>query len=166
MVPMPRFSTVAGISMPDERQAVLHHEAFSVVRTVPLGAAPAAADPAGRFGRVSGRMENDVLIVESSGYLPSAWGLGIEEMHGGAVIPSSDRKTVTERFAATPDGRTLIYTYTLYDPVYMTQPHTGRVELTRVPDDVELYAYDCDAESAAMWSRDRADARLRVGDGR
>lgn len=150
----------------DQGRAVLHHEAYAVVRTVPLTGAPKAADPAGRFGRVSGRIENDVLIVESARYRRSAWGLGIEEMHGGAIIPSSDRKTVTERFSATPDGRTLVYTYTLYDPAYMTAPHTGRVELTRVPDDVEMYEYDCDTESAAMWSRDRSDPSLRVGDER
>ena len=75
-------------------------------------------------------------------------------MHGGAVIPSSNRKTLKERFSVTPDGGTLVYAYTLYDPVYMTEPFEGRVELTRVPDDVQMHAYDCDVESASQFSRD------------
>jgi hypothetical protein len=44
----------------------------------------------------------------------------------------------------------------------MTAPHTARIELTRVPDDAQMYAYECDVESAAMWSRDAADPPLRV----
>jgi hypothetical protein len=146
----------------DADQAVLRHEAYGVVRTVPLAGAAAPADASGRFGVVRGRLRRGELIVESRGYAPSAWGLGIEEMHGGAVIPSSDRKRLTERFSVTPDGRTLIYAYTLYDPVFMTEPYSGRVELTRVPDDVEMLEYACDAESAAMWSRQRGDPPLRV----
>jgi hypothetical protein len=147
----------------DAGQAVLRHEAYDTVRTVPLSGAAAGAEPSGRFGIVSGRIENGTLIVDSRDYPASAWGLGIEEMHGGGVIPSSDRKTLTERFSVTPDGRTLVYAYTLYDPVYMTEPYTGRVELTRVPDDVEMHAYECDVESAAMWSRQAADAPLSIG---
>lgn len=141
----------------DARQAVLHSEIYGIVRTVPLSGAAAVAEPSGRFGTVSGRMEGGALVVGSRDYPASGWGLGIEEMHGGAVIPSSERKTLTERFSVTPDGRTLVYAYTLYDPVYMTEPYVGRVELTRVPDDVEMHAYECDLESAAMWSRRSTD---------
>src|SRR5688572_25723825 len=147
----------------DGGNAVLRNEAYAIVRTVPLGGAAARAEPSGRFGTVSGRIEGEALIVESLGYPASGWGLGIEEMHGGGVIPSSDRKTLTERFSVTPDGGTLVYAYTLYDPVYMTAPYDGRVELTRVPDDVQMHAYDCDVESAAMWSRLPSDPQLRIG---
>jgi len=147
----------------DARQAVLRSETYGIVRTVPLSGEAAAAEPSGRFGKVSGRIEDGALVVDSRDYPASAWGLGIEEMHGGAVIPSSEGKTLTERFTVTPDGRTLVYAYTLYDPMYMTQPYEGRVELTRVPDDVDMHAYDCDLESAAMWSRQRADTPLQLG---
>jgi hypothetical protein len=147
----------------DERQAVLHHEAYGVVRTVPLNGPTARAESSGRFGTVTGRVEGETLVVESRDFLPSAWGLGIEEFHGGAVIPSSPRKTLTETFSVTPDGRTLVYAYTLYDPAFMSEPYSGRVELTRVPDDIEIHEYECDTESAAMWSRRRDDSPLRVG---
>lgn len=147
----------------DARQAVLRHEAYGVERTVPLGGAAAAAEPTGRFGSVSGRLENQTLIVESRDYRESGWGLGIEEVHGGAVIPSSRRKTLTERFSVTRDGGTLVYAYTLYDPEYMSEPFSGSVELTRVPPDIEMHEYRCDVESAAMWSRRRDAAPLQVG---
>lgn len=64
------------------------------------------------------------------------------------------------------DGRTLAYEYTLHDPVYMTRPHTGRVDLTRVPDGTEIYRYECDLESTAMWSRSAADPPLRAAEPR
>ncbi len=44
----------------------------------------------------------------------------------------------------------------------MTAPKTGRIELTRVPDDAKLYPFACDTESAAMWSRRRGEAPVRV----
>jgi hypothetical protein len=131
------------------------------VRTIPLAGAPSAADARALFGRAVGRIEADTLVVESRDFPPSRWGLGVEEAHG-ADIPSSERKTVTERFTATPDGRTLVYEYTLEDAAYMTGSQSGRIELTRVPDDAPFYAFDCDTESAAMWSRRRGDAPLRV----
>ena len=147
----------------EARQVVLHNEAYDIVRTVPLARRSAAVDANGRFGRARARLERDVLVVETRDFPVSLWGLGHEEAHGGGDVPSSAQKTLTERFAVTPDGRTLVYTYELFDPVYMTEPHTGRVELARVPDDVPMYAYKCDLESAAMWSRRPTDAPLRVG---
>jgi hypothetical protein len=147
----------------DGQRAVLHSEAYDIVRTVPFGRRAAAVDASGRFGRARARFEGDTLVVESRDYPVSKWGLGHDEAHGGADVPSSAQKKLTERFALTSDGRTLVYTYELFDPVYMTGPHTGRVELARVPDDVRMYAYECDIESAAMWSRSATDAPLRVG---
>ena len=145
----------------DEHTATLHNEYFDVVRTIPLSGAPLSADTRGFFGHAVGRIDGDALVVESRDFQPSRWGLGVEEAHG-ADIPSSARKTLTERFTPAPDGRTLVYEYTLDDPEYMTGPETGRIELTRVPEDAPFYPFDCDTESAAMWSRHRGDAPLRV----
>jgi hypothetical protein len=146
----------------DAERALLYNEAYELRRTVPLDGTTAAVDDGGWFGRARGRVESGTLIVESRDFRASKWGLGHEEAHGGADVPSSPQKTLVERFTALPDGRTLAYEYTLYDPVYMTQPYTARVELTRVPDDAEMYRYECDLESAAMWSRDATDPPLRV----
>lgn len=145
-------------------RAVLHNEAYDILRTVPLDGSAAPADPQGQFGNVRGRIEGEALIVDSEAYPPSAWGLGAESLPfgGGANVPSSDRKTVVERYTVTPDGRTLVFDYTVHDPAFMTMPYSGRIELTRVPEAVQMYPYRCDVESASMWSRRRGEQPLRV----
>lgn len=146
-------------------QAVLHNEAYDIRRTVPLTGSPAAADPRGWFGTVIGRIDGDALIVESSGYAASKWGLGaeVQPMGNGADVPSSAQKAVRERYSVSADGSTLTLEYTITDPVYLTAPYTSRIELTRVPEGTQMYAYDCDVESAGMWSRTVGDKPLRVG---
>jgi len=149
----------------DGQRVVLHNEAYDVSRTVLLSGEAAPADPRGQFGIAKGRLEGDTLVVESSGFPASKWGLGAEvQVFGaGADVPSSAKKTVTERYTVSEDGRTLVLDYTMNDPEYMTKPYSGRVELTRVPDTTAIYPYECDPESAAMWSRDAKDKTLRVG---
>jgi hypothetical protein len=75
-------------------------------------------------------------------------------MGAGTDIPSSTRKTVSETYAVSDDGLTLIYEYTVSDPEYLTQPFSHRVELPRQPDDLPVYPYDCDPKSASQFSRD------------
>jgi hypothetical protein len=149
----------------DGPRVVLHNEAYDVVRTVALGGPPTPVDPSRQFGVATARLDGDALVVESRSFPASKWGLGAEvQIFGaGADVPSSTQKTVTERYAVSPDGRTLLLDYTVNDPAYMTKPYAGRVELTRVPDTAALYPYQCDVESASMWSRDAKDKALRVG---
>ncbi len=134
---------------------VIRNEAYDVNRKVPLGDDFAPADPKGQWGRVRGHIEGATLVVESRDYPPSRWGLGAATQinGGGADVPSSARKTVTERFSVSPDGLTLVYEYTLFDPVYMSKPHNARIELARVPDDARWVPYNCNVESARQFSR-------------
>jgi hypothetical protein len=152
------------IELADDR-AIFRHELYDIVRTVPLRAQTEQSNPDRRFGRTTGRVEGDQLIVDSRDYPASKWGLGIatQPLGGGADVPSSDRKTVIERYSVSDDGQTLFVEYTLEDPVYLDRPYNGRVELTRVPDSTAMYPYQCDPEAAAMWSRRAGDAPLRVG---
>ncbi len=139
----------------DGEQVVIRNQAYDIVRTVPLSSDWAPADPDRAFGNVRGRIEADVLVVESRNYPVSRWGLGAATQinGGGADVPSSPAKTVTERFSVGPDSATLTYEYTLFDPAYMREPHSARIELARVPDNVPMYPYDCDPEAARMFSR-------------
>jgi hypothetical protein len=135
---------------------VVRNQANNVVRTIPLRGPAAPADPAGLFGLVSGRIEGDTLVIESRDYPASAWGLGAatQIMGAGADVPSSEQKTVVERFSTSADGLTLIYEYTVDDPVYLTEPFSHRVEMARLPEDTVFYTFDCDVESASQFSRD------------
>jgi hypothetical protein len=134
---------------------VIRNQAYDIVRTVPLDGSRAPADPEGRFGMISGRIEGDTLVVESDSYPASRWGLGAATQvnGGGADVPSSAQKTLQERFSTDDDGLTLVYEYTLFDPVYMAEPYSARIEMPRVSDDIPMYPYDCDVDAASMFSR-------------
>lgn len=134
----------------------IRNEAYDVRRTIALSDSYAPANPNGSFGEARARIEGETLIVESRAYPPSGWGLGIATHvnGGGADIPSSDRKTVVERYSVSADGQTLTLAYTLSDPAYMTGPYNGQVQLNRVAPDTPIYDYVCDLQSAAEFARD------------
>jgi len=139
-----------------EGEVFFHHEAYDITRTVPLNGESGQAEPTGVLGTVSGRIEGDTLIVESSGYPPSAWGLGIA-VHpngSGADVPSSAQKTVVERYSIGEDDTRLVLEVTHEDPVYMLEPYSGRIEYSRVSEDTPWYDYVCEVESAERFSRD------------
>ncbi len=138
-----------------DNAAILTTEAYAIRRTVPLDGSQAPADDTGAHGIVKGRIEGDALVIESTGFRASRWGLGAATQlnGGGADVPSSDQKTLTERYTTSADGRTLFYDYTLNDPVYLTQPYSYRVSFQRVPASTPMYPYECDVESASTFSR-------------
>ncbi|MGD8340337.1 MAG: hypothetical protein PVH89_06110, partial [Gammaproteobacteria bacterium] len=145
-----------------EDHVVIYNEAYDVSRSVPLGDEFAPADPNGQWGNVRGRIEGDELIVESRDYPPSRWGLGAATQinGGGADVPSSAEKRVTERFSTSADGLTLQYEYDLFDPTYMSREHTARIEMRRVADSAPMYEYDCNVESARQFSRAAGESVL------
>ena len=146
----------------DDEHAVIRNQAYDIVRTVPLDGSTAPADADGLFGNVSGRIEGETLVVDSRDYPVSRWGLGAATQvnGGGADVPSSPEKTVTERYSIGENDSVLVYEYTLFDPVYMASPHTARIELARVPDDVPMFPYDCDPEAARMFSRSAEESLI------
>jgi len=145
-----------------DRQAVLRNQAYDIVRTIPLDGSSAPADAKGQFGVVSGRIEGNTLVIDSHDYPVSKWGLGAATQinGGGADVPSSPQKTLTEWFSVSEDAQTLTYRYTLNDPVYMSRPHTASIELARVPDATPMYAYNCEKDAASMFSRAPGESLL------
>lgn len=135
--------------------AILTTEAYEIRRTVPLDGSQVPADDTGAHGVVKGRIDGDALVIESTGFRASRWGLGAATQlnGGGADVPSSDQKTLTERYTTSADGRTLYYDYTLNDPLYLTEPYSHRISFQRVPADTPMYPYECDVESASAFSR-------------
>lgn len=140
----------------NEGEVIFYHEVYSLSRSIPLNGSSRRAEPSGVLGEVSGRIEGDQLVVESRDYPASAWGLAIAvgTNGGGADVPSSEQKTLVERYSASEDGRTLVVEFTVDDPVYLSEPYSSRVELTRVADDAPMYDYVCEQESAERFSRD------------
>ena len=140
----------------DGSEAVIQQEMYSVTRTIRLDAEPGAVEPTGVFGLATGHIEGNELVVESAGFPASGWGLGTasDELGTGTDIPSSDQKTLVERFSVSDDGQTLIVRYRVQDPVYLTEPYDGVTMLNRVADNEILYPYVCELDSAERFSRD------------
>lgn len=150
----------------NEEEIILHNQPWNIVRKVPINGEPVLTEPMGAFGIVRGRIEGDTIILQSRDYPASLWGLGsATQVNGsGADVPSSTQKIVTERYSVSDDGQTLIFEYTVEDPVFLEQAYSSRIELPRVADDTPMYAYDCEVESASMFSRSPEDEPLRIGD--
>jgi len=140
-----------------DEAAIIRHEAYSITRTVPLSGVARQVEPTGLFGTAVGRVEGDALVIESSGFPPSGWGLGVAGTTNGAGadVPSSAQKKLLERFSVSSDGSMLTVEYTLEDPVYLTEPYSSSVVLTRVADDSPMYEYACEPENASKFSRER-----------
>ncbi len=98
---------------------------------------PAAIEPS-RSGYSIGRWEDDVLIVETRGFLPGVLTADGNTMH-------SDQLVVTERFFLSDDRQTLNREFSAVDPVYFEGEYNGRdsVHLADLP----YEAYNCDERS-------------------
>ncbi len=74
-------------------------------------------------GHSVGRWEGKMLVVDTTNFMEHANGLSLS-------MPASARKRLTERFVVSEDGKTLIYSGVVEDPVYLTQPvqWSGKLE--------------------------------------
>ena len=75
------------------------------------------------LGHSVGKWEGKALVVETTNFKEHPMGFSTS-------LPSSTQKRLTERFELSPDGKTLVYSGTAEDPVYLSQPFqwTGRWE--------------------------------------
>ena len=74
-------------------------------------------------GHSVGRWEGKTLVVDTTNFMEHANGLSLS-------MPASARKHLTERFVVAEDGKTLIYSGVVEDPVYLAQPvqWSGKLE--------------------------------------
>jgi len=89
---------------------------MDTVRTVYLDGRKHPA-PAQTFlhGHSVGRWDGKVLVVETTNFKEHPSGLGM-------TLPSSTQKKLVERFELGEDGKTLKYSGTVEDPVYLSAP--------------------------------------------
>ena len=137
----------------EDDAVVFTHEVFSVVRRVPLDAEPSQVEATGAFGVAGASIDGDELVIESSAYPASGWGLGIAAGDNGAGrdVPSSEQKRVVERYSINGEGDLRVH-YTMEDPAYMTEPFSSEVVFSRVADDTPMHPFDCDTESAERYA--------------
>jgi hypothetical protein len=105
-----------------------------LVRTVHLnGTHPPDLEPS-RTGHSVGRWEGDVLVVDTTGFLPGM--LAVEVAHGADLH-------VIERFSLNSDGSVLTRDYTAIDPDYFIGEYRGRDVTPRSP--LPFVVDTCDA---------------------
>lgn len=116
---------------------VITYGFMDIVRTIHLNmdSHPEDIVPS-RAGHSIGKWEGDTLIVDTIGFA-EGW---LEATRQG--IKHSDQMHVVELFnLAGDDNQWLIMTYTVNDPLYLTEPFTGQITQARTN---EPYApYDC-----------------------
>src|SRR5690606_25918241 len=103
------------VTVLDDR-VVMNIDWMDVERVIWLdGRAHPPADETFLHGHSVDRWEGDVLVVESANYSEHPMGLS-------TALPGSTQKRMVERFELSEDGRRLIYSGVVEDPVYLTEP--------------------------------------------
>lgn len=95
---------------------VLRYGQMGLERTIHLNAARPANVAPSRAGYSVGRWDNDVLVVETTDFLPGVL---------NAPVRHSDRLRVVERFALDPQTFMLTRAYEATDPVYLQGTYKG-----------------------------------------
>jgi hypothetical protein len=95
----------------------LRYGQMGLERTIHMNVAARPANVASsRAGYSVGRWENDVLVVETTGFLPGVL---------NAPVRHSDRLRVVERFSLDPQTFMLTRAYEATDPQYLQATYTG-----------------------------------------
>jgi hypothetical protein len=130
----------------------LQHEYFEILRTVRLDGQATKVDSGEMYGTAVARVEDDAIIIESTGFPNLAAGLASDfDPNGvGTDIPSSDQKRFTERYTVSDDGLALTAEYTIEDPGFLTGTYTNSTVWQRLADGTELVPFECDADMAAQ----------------
>ena len=135
---------------------IVTHEAYNVIRTIPLNSPQVPVEETGWMGTASARIDGDELVIESSNYPVSRWGLGGAAQPKGpnrVDHPSSSLKQVVERYSVSEDGQTISLTFTLDDPAYLNEPYTATMTATRVSDTEPMFPFDCEVDAAARFHK-------------
>ena len=116
------------------------------VRIITLGdVAPLPAAVRPWMGDSRGRWEGDTLVVETSGFHPMqtlSSNVGLF-----AAMGSTDSLSVTERFHRV-DAHTILYRFTVRDPLNFTRPWSGEVPFLAMPE--LIYEYACHEGNYAL----------------
>ena len=94
----------------------LQYGRLGLERTIYMNAAHPANVAPSRAGHSIGRWDNDVLVVDTVGFLPGTL---------TGATPHSDKLHVVERFTLDPATMTLKREYTASDPAYLTAEYKG-----------------------------------------
>jgi len=126
-----------------EDEIVIRTELESVERVIHLNErSHEGAEPSVQ-GHSIGRWEGDVLVVDTARFAEHGMG-------NAQKLPSGPDKRLTERFALSPDGRRILYSFEMTDPDYLAEPIGYEIEWVYSPE-FEMIRMPCDPESAQRY---------------
>ena len=123
-VPSVTFYPVATTIKVEKDRVLINVDWMDTERVVYLdGRAHPPASQTFLHGHSVGRWEGKTLVVETTNFSEHAMG-------SSTSVPGSTQKKVSERFAVSDDGKSLLYSGTVEDPLYLAAPGTwsGRLE--------------------------------------
>lgn len=95
------------------------------------------------LGDSIGWFEGDTLVIDTANFSPQKWG-------NGRGLDSSDQKHVVEHYRLTDNGHTIDASYTLTDPVYITEPVIIS-RMLRYSPDYEISEFKCNLEASRKY---------------
>ena len=140
------FYPVANVITVQRDRVVMKVDWMDSERTVFLdGRAHPPATQTSLQGHSVGRWDGKTLVVDTTNFKDHPMGLSLS-------MPSSTQKKLTERFALSEDGKTLVYSGTLEDPVYLAKPveWSGKWEYRPA---MKASGQKCDVEVASKFLR-------------
>lgn len=121
---------------------IINHEFPAATRIIHMDEVAERTEPS-VYGHSVGHFEDEVLVVETSEFIETRWGIG-------PGLDSGTRKHVVERYALQEDGHVLEISYTVTDPDFLSAPY-GKTHIKRLTSGYEMTAYEeCDPEAAKM----------------
>ena len=116
-------------------------------RTIHMDVTEHPADVAPSLqGHSIGRWEGEALVIDTVGFTPHREGAGFG-------IPSGESKRLMERLTLTEDRTSILYEFTVEDPLSLTEPVTRSVQWTYRPD-LAPSGQQCDPQIATKFLRE------------
>jgi hypothetical protein len=141
------FYPVANTITVQKDRVVMKVDWMDTERTVFVdGRKHPAATETSLHGHSVGRWEGDTLVVDTTNFKEHPMGLSTS-------LPSSTGKHLTERFRISPDGKSLIYSGVIEDPVYLAKPVEWTGQWMYRPN-MQPSNEKCDLEVARKFLRD------------
>lgn len=140
------YPVAISVEIFDDR-VVMDVDWLDSVRTIWLdGREHPASSETFLLGHSIGAWDGDALVVESSNFSEHSMGLTMN-------LPGSEQKLLNERFELSADGKQLIYSGTITDPVYLAEPVAWNASWVYRPD-MPHSNLSCDQEAATRFLDD------------
>jgi Family of unknown function (DUF6152) len=129
------FDSVVNRITQSPTRITMRYGHMDLARTIHLDkTTPPKGEPLARAGYSTGRWEGDVLVVQTTGFLPGVLNADARILHGSQL-------RVTERFELDPATHKLTRRYEAVDPEYFEDTWRGLDEV--LPSDVSYAPYRC-----------------------